>query len=59
MPLLSEQNNFADIREAVTALLNAKNDDETLKRLTGIVVTLANRCDLLERQVERLARGEK
>jgi len=58
MPLLTEQNNFADLREEVSKLIDA-TDDDTLKRLAGIVVTLANRCDLLERQVERLSRGEK
>lgn len=58
MPLLPPENNFADLREAVNKLLNTTKD-ENLKRLAGIVGTLAYRCDELERQVERLSQGKK
>ncbi len=58
MPLLSPQNNFADLQEQLTTLLKSTKDEQ-VKQLTGIVITLAHRCDELERQVERVARGEK
>ena len=58
MPLLPEQNNFADLREAANKLLNSRTDGN-VKRLAEIVGTLANRCDLLEREVERLERAKK
>jgi hypothetical protein len=55
MPLIPSQNNFADIRENSDKLISATSD-ENLKRLAGIVGMLAYRCDLLEREVERLER---
>jgi hypothetical protein len=55
MPLIPSQNNFADIREYSDKLIGATSD-ENLKRLAGIVGMLAFRCDLLEREVERLER---
>ena len=58
MPLLPPENNFADLREAVSKLI-ATTKDENVKRLAGIVGTLAYRCDLLEREVERLERVKK
>jgi len=58
MPLLTEQNNFADLREELAKLATTSKDD-TVQRLVGIVTTLADRCDQLERQVERLPRGQK
>jgi|GEM_PF-1219607 hypothetical protein len=58
MPLLPEQNNFADLREAANKLLNSTKDGN-VKRLAEIVGTLAYRCDLLEREVERLERVKK
>jgi hypothetical protein len=58
MPLLPEENNFADLREASTKLLNSTKDED-VKRLAGIVGTLLYRCDLLEREVERLERVKK
>lgn len=56
MPLLPSQNNFADIRETANKLLGTTSDD-SVKRLVGLVGTLAYRCDLLEREVERLERA--
>ena len=58
MPLLPAENNFADLRETVGKLLTATKD-ENVKRLAGIVDTLLYRCDLLEREVERLERIKK
>lgn len=58
MPLLSEENNFADLRETANKLL-AETKHEDVKRLAAVVGILLYRCDLLERQVERLARGTK
>ena len=58
MPLLPPDNNFADLRETVGKLLTATKD-ENVKRLAGIVDTLLYRCDLLEREVERLERVKK
>jgi len=58
MPLLPEQNNFADLREAANKLLNSTKDGN-VKRLAEIVGTLSYRCDLLEREVERLERVKK
>ncbi|MEO6876274.1 MAG: hypothetical protein ABI222_15775 [Opitutaceae bacterium] len=58
MPLLPPENNFADLRETVNKLVATSNDD-TVKRLAGLVGTLAYRCDLLEREVERLERVKK
>jgi hypothetical protein len=55
-PLLPAQNNFADLRELADKLLKKKGNDN-LTRLTAIVGTLLYRCDLLEREVERLGRG--
>jgi hypothetical protein len=56
MPSLPAENNFADLRE-VASKLAAAVSDENLKRLAVLVGELAYRCDLLERQVERLARS--
>ncbi len=53
MPLLPPKNNFADLRESADKLIKSTSDD-TLRRLAGIVGMLAYRCDLLEREVERL-----
>jgi hypothetical protein len=60
MPLLPPQENFADLREVANNLLKSTSDDN-LKRLIGVVGSLAYRCDLLEREVERHERaaGEK
>jgi hypothetical protein len=55
MPLLSPQDNFADLREVADNLLKTTTD-ENVKRLVGVVGKLAYRCDLLEREVERLRR---
>jgi hypothetical protein len=56
MPILSPQDNFADLREAADKLLTTTTD-ENLKRLVGLVGRLAYRCDLLEREVERVGRA--
>ena len=56
MPLLPPQDNFADIREVANKLL-ASTTDENVKRLIGVVGMLSYRCDLLEREVERLERS--
>jgi hypothetical protein len=56
MSLLPAQNNFADIQEASNKLISSSPDDN-VKRLAGIVGTLAFRCDHLEREVERLSRA--
>jgi hypothetical protein len=56
MPLLPSQNNFADLRESSNKLISSASD-ENLKRLIGVVGMLAYRCDLLEREVERLERA--
>jgi hypothetical protein len=53
---LPAPNNFADLREASNKLL-VSTTDENIKRLVGIVGTIAYRCDLPEREVERLARA--
>jgi hypothetical protein len=58
MPLLPEQNNFADLREAANKLLKSATDGN-VKRLAEIVGKLSYRCDLLEREVERLERVKK
>jgi hypothetical protein len=58
MPLISEQNNFADLREDADKMLKS-TADENVKRLAGLVGKLAYRCDLLEREVERLEREKK
>ena len=58
MPLLPNESNFADLREDANKLLNSTKDED-LKRLAGIVGTLLYRCDLLEREVERLERSKK
>jgi hypothetical protein len=53
--LLPAQNNFADLRELADKLLK-KTGDDNLTRPTAIVGTLLYRCDLLEREVERIGR---
>ncbi len=53
-PLLPPENNFADLRETANNLVHSAAD-QNLKQLAGIVGTLLYRCDLLEREVERLA----
>lgn len=53
--LLPAANNFADLRETADRLAGSTTDDH-LKRLILLVGMLAYRCDLLERQVERLER---
>jgi hypothetical protein len=60
MPLLSPQDNFADLRETADSLLKT-TADENVKQLVGILGRIAYRCDLLEREVERLGReaGQK
>jgi hypothetical protein len=55
--LLPSANNFADLRETADKLAGSAAD-ENLKRLALLVGMLAYRCDLLERQVERLERVE-
>ena len=55
MSLLPAENNFADLRESANRLLDTTTDDN-VKRLVGLVGQLAYRCDLLEREVERLSR---
>jgi hypothetical protein len=52
-PPLPAKNNFADLRELADKLLSSSADKD-LKRMAAIVGTLLYRCDLLERQVERL-----
>jgi hypothetical protein len=54
--LLPPTNNFADLRETADQLAKSA-EDPTLKRLAGVVGTLLFRCDLLERDVERLGRA--
>lgn len=56
MPPLPPQENFADLREVANKLLTTTTD-ENVKRLIGVVGTLAYRCDLLEREVERISRA--
>jgi hypothetical protein len=58
MALLPESNNFADVRETANQL-QASAQDDTVKRLAGLVAALAVRADLLEREVERLERVKK
>jgi hypothetical protein len=53
MPLIPPQNNFADLREVANKLMSSTNED--VKRLADVVGMLAYRCDLLEREVERLS----
>jgi len=56
MPLLPPKDNFADLREVAEKLIKATKD-ENVKRLAEVVGRLAYRCDLLEREVERLERA--
>ncbi len=56
MPSLPAQENFADLRESANRLLDSTSD-ENIKRLVAIVGKLSYRCDLLEREVERIARA--
>jgi hypothetical protein len=58
MSSLPSQNNFADIREATNKLVGSSKDD-TVKQLAGLVGMLSYRCDLLEREVERIELGGK
>jgi hypothetical protein len=58
MPLIPAENNFADLRETANKLMNSAQSED-VKRLAGIVGTLLYRCDLLEREVERLERVKK
>ena len=58
MPLIPAENNFADLRETANKLMGS-SQNEDVKRLAGIVGTLLYRCDLLEREVERLERVKK
>lgn len=53
MPIIPPQDNFADLREVANKLITTSTE-ENLKRLVGVVGKLAYRCDLLEREVERL-----
>ncbi len=53
--LLPAQNNFADLRETVDRLARSTKDSD-LKRLAGIIGISFYRCDMLEREVERLGR---
>ena len=57
MPLIPPQNYFADLREVANKLMNSTNED--VKRLADVVGMLAYRCDLLEREVERLSSKSK
>jgi hypothetical protein len=50
---IAPEHNFADVMEAAGKLLKSTKSDET-RMLAGMVVILANRCDQLERQVEKL-----
>ena len=56
MPLLPPQDNFADLREVANKLLGS-TVDESVKRLVGVIGMPSYRCDLLEREVERLVRA--
>jgi hypothetical protein len=58
MTLLPAENNFADLRETTDKLV-AKTKEDTLARLAAIVGKLLYRCDLLEREVERLGRASQ
>jgi hypothetical protein len=55
MPIISPEDNFADLREATNNLLKTTSD-ENVKQLVGLVGRLAYRCDLLEREVEKIGR---
>jgi hypothetical protein len=57
-PMLPPKDNFADLREVADKLLK-KTSDGDLNRLAEVVGRLAYRCDLLEREVERLGRGDR
>jgi hypothetical protein len=56
MPLIPAQNNFADLREVANKLIGSTTD-KNLKQLASVVGMLSYRCDLLEREVERLGRS--
>ena len=56
MPPLPPQDNFADLREVANKLVRSTADDN-VKRLIEVVGMLSYRCDLLEREVERLERA--
>jgi hypothetical protein len=58
MASLPSKNNFADIRESADKLI-ASTKDSSVKSLAGLVGKLSYRCDLLEREVERLERASK
>jgi hypothetical protein len=55
--LLPSQKNFADLREVADGLLKSSNDNE-LRLLAEVVSSALYRCDYLEREVERLGRGQ-
>ncbi|MBC7366495.1 MAG: hypothetical protein H7343_06715 [Undibacterium sp.] len=50
---IAPEHNFADVMEAAGKLLKSAKKNET-RMLAGMVVILSNRCDQLERQVEKL-----
>jgi hypothetical protein len=50
---ITAEHNFADVMEAAGKFLKATKSDDT-RIVAGMVVILANRCDQLERQVEKL-----
>jgi len=50
---IAPEHNFADVMEAAGKFLKATKSDDT-RIVAGMVVILANRCDQLERQVEKL-----
>jgi len=52
-PSLPAKNNFADLRELADKLASSSTD-KGVQRIAAVVGTLLYRCDLLERQVERL-----
>jgi hypothetical protein len=54
MPLLPAKENFADLRESCNKLLHASTNED-VQRLAGILGMMAYRCDLLEREVERVS----
>ncbi len=50
---IAPEHNFADVMEAAGKLLKSTKSDDT-RMVAGMIVILANRCDQLERQVEKL-----
>ena len=57
MTMLPAEKNFADLRETISRLGPGSSED-TVQRLIELIAEVAYRCDLLEREVEKLSRAK-